>query len=390
MSTSPRVLVVLPSWLGDCVMATPTLRLLRDALPRSVIIGLGRPGMDDLLAGCELLDDVVIADGRSVVGPARAAAKIMPLKVDAALLLPNSFSTAMGVRLAGVPIRVGYERDARGLLLTHSLEPPKKSAPKWSTSGYEPISAVDYYFAIGRELLRALEERRGVDGAGFAVSVGANTPRQLELGVTRSQEQAARDLISRAGVRDGESFVLLNPGGNNPAKRWPVERFAGVAHHVINTHGVKVLINGSPAEAEVVSLIRDAIVLNHPADGERIACLTELGITIGGLKGVVSHARAMVTNDTGPRHLAAAFGVPCVTLFGPTDPRWTTLPDSVTVAHAHEPDAQRDKAIPREVIMVADSTLPASEVADEHPLRCRIDRITTEAVLAAVDRVMGG
>lgn len=366
----PRVLVFLPSWLGDTVMSTPTLRLLRGALPGSIIMGLGRPGMRDLLAGDDLLDDVIEADARRLMGPAKVAGRLMPLRLDAALLLPNSFSTAMTVRMAGVPIRVGYDRDARGLLLTHKLAPPKRSPPRWKTAGYEPVSAVDYYLSLGRCLLGALRE------AGWAVRAH-DAPVRLELGVTDGQDRDARDVLARAGVDDGAPFALLNPGGNNPAKRWPVERFAAVAHHLIATHRERVLINGSPGEREVVSLIRDAIVLNHPEDESRIACLTELGITIGALKGVVARARLMVTNDTGPRHLAAAFGTPCITLFGPTDPRWTTLPP--------EPDGRT-----REVVLVADPTLPADEVADEHAQRCRIDRIGAADVLSAVDRLLSG
>jgi heptosyltransferase-2 len=87
--------VYLPSWLGDTIMATPTLRLLRSACPRSVIIALGRPGMDDLLAGSDCVDDVIIGDGRSLMGPAKLASRLKPMRLDAALLLPNSFASAM-------------------------------------------------------------------------------------------------------------------------------------------------------------------------------------------------------------------------------------------------------------------------------------------------------
>jgi heptosyltransferase-2 len=97
-------------------------------------------------------------------------------------------------------------------------------------------------------------------------------------------------------------------------------------------------------------------------------------VTIGSLKAVVRRAGLMVTNDTGPRHIAAAFGVPTVTLFGPTDPRWTTLP---TLGGA------------RRAEVVADPTLPEGEIADDHPDRCRIDRIGVERVQAAVEEVLG-
>lgn len=374
---SARILVYLPSWLGDTIMATPTLRLLRSACPRSVIIALGRPGMDDLLAGSDCVDDVIIGDGRSLMGPAKLASRLKPMRLDAALLLPNSFASAMTVRLAGVPRRVGYDRDGRGLLLTESLTAPRRSQPQWANAGWMPISAVDYYLRGGRALL-ALLRREGFAiadlPAGWDVE-GVYSAPAMELPLTDAQDRHAIQVLQAGGIAPGQRFALLNPGGNNPDKRWPVERFAGVAHHLISVHGLSVAINGAPSESELVSLIRTSIALNHPDDESRVACLSELGGTIGSLKGIVRRAALMVTNDTGPRHMAAAFGTPCVTLFGPTDPRWTTLPDAGSG---------------REAVLVADPTLPPSEVADDHPQRCRIDAISTQTVIEAVERVLRG
>lgn len=359
----PRVLIYLPTWLGDTVMATPAIDLVRHALPRSVLIALGRPGMKDLLSGLEWLDDVVIADGRSTLGPAKVAARLRAMRIDAALLLPNSFSSALTVRLAGIERRVGYDRDGRGAFLTHKLEPLKRPAPH---KGYQPVSAVDYYLTAARLLLQALH----------ATPAQEPTPR-LTLVATRSDESAADEVLGKGGIKPGEPFALLNPGGNNPAKRWPVERFAALAHHLVSHHRLKVAINGSPAETELVDTIQQAIELNHPEDGDRIVCLPELGGTIGSLKATVRRARVMVTNDTGPRHIAAAFDTPTVALFGPTDPRWTTLPPSFTANGA-----------PREVVLVADATLPPDEVADDHPSRCAIEGVALQDVVAAVDRVL--
>lgn len=354
----PRVLVFLPSWLGDTVMATPAMALLRAGLPRSVLVALGRPGMKELLGGLDWLDDVVIADARSTLGPAKVAARLRAMKFDACMLLPNSFASALTVRLAGIDIRVGYERDGRGALLTHKLQPVKREPPH---KGWAPVSAVDYYLDAARATLRALK-----------ADVSGEPPSALHLGTLRPDESLCDEVLVKAGI-GSEPFAILNPGGNNPAKRWPVERFAAAAHHLIVRHGLRVAINGSPAEGELVTLIRDVVVLNHPEDERMVSCLHELGGTIGSLKATVKRAKLMVTNDTGPRHFAAAFGIPCVTLFGPTDARWTTLPDSGTG---------------REMVLVADPTLPGTEVADDHPDRCRMDRIEVEAVLDAIDRVL--
>ena len=221
----------------------------------------------------------------------------------------------------------------------------------------------------GRAVLAALDQ---------PVHEAHTLPPALELALTDAQDRHAREILAAARIGEDQPFAVLNPGGNNPAKRWPVERFAAVAHHLIANRGMMVAINGSPAEAELAALIRDVIVLDNPADEPRIACLPELGGSIGSLKGIVKRSRVMITNDTGPRHMAAAFGRPCVTLFGPTDPRWTTLPQM-----------QQPNGTSREVILVADPTLPPEEVADDHPRRCRIELIQTVSVIQAVDRVLG-
>lgn len=363
----PRVLVYLPSWVGDTVMATPTLALLRAALPKSIIITLGRPGAAELLAGLDHLNDETIeSDGRSAVGPAKVATRLRAMRIDAALVLPNSFASALAVSLASIKTRVGYDRDGRGLLLTHKLTAQKRRSPPWAREGgYAPVSAVEYYLNAAHALIQAL---------------GVPTPDQpptLTLGTTRGQEHLADDVLDRAGITKDQPFALLNPGGNNPAKRWPVERFAVIAHHLITTHKMKVLINGSPGERDLCALIQRTITLNHPADESMVASTADLGGTIGALKAITRRARVMLTNDTGPRHIAAAMGTRCVTLFGPTDPRWTTLPESFT-----------SPGVPREVCILADPTLPPSEVADDHPERCRIEHINTQDVINALDRVL--
>ncbi|HZW07074.1 MAG TPA: glycosyltransferase family 9 protein, partial [Phycisphaerales bacterium] len=239
----------------------------------------------------------------------------------------------------------------------------KRPAPH---KGYQPVSAVDYYLDAARALLAALHATPAEEPAV-----------RLVLATTPAEENLADDVLAKGGVRPGEPFALLNPGGNNPAKRWPLERFAALAHHLITVHRLKVVINGSPAETELVGTIQQAVELNHPEDGDRVVCLPELGGTIGSLKATLKRARLMVTNDTGPRHIAAAFNTPTVALFGPTDPRWTTLPPSFS-----------RPGVPREAVLVADPTLPPEEVADDHPSRCAIEGITLGDVVAAVDRVL--
>ncbi|TVQ34554.1 MAG: glycosyltransferase family 9 protein [Phycisphaeraceae bacterium] len=357
-----RLLIVLPSWVGDAVMATPTLRILRERLPGAFIGALARPGVDEVLAGTDFFDEIHVAPRSGMMGVKLAAARVRTRRYDTALLLTNSFSSALVARMAWIRRRVGYERDARTVLLSKKLRPPiRRDTPPYSRSStnprdWAPIPACEYYLRLARLLL---------DDPSI-------TPGPLELVTTPEEEAAANAILSRAGL-DGDTpdAVILNPGGNNPAKRWPAARFAEIGARLIDRAGVNILVSGAPAELELTQEITRLICDRVRRDGARAAALPELGLSLGALKSITRRCRLMLTNDTGPRHIAAAFEVPVVTLFGPTDHRWTTIP------------------FEHEAIILADPRLPEEEVANDHPERCAIDNITVERVWDDVGRMMG-
>lgn len=337
-------------------MATPAIRLIRRSLPGCFIGALVRPGLDDVLAGTSDVDEVHVARSSGVMGPKFVAAKVRPRRYDTALLLTNSFSTALITRLAGIPRRIGYDRDARGLLLTDRLRAPTRPDGR-----YAPVPAIEYYLRLACEALlgRAVPDWRA-----------GGHPMRMEI--TPEQEESAAELLDRSGVGREAPLAVLNPGGNDPAKRWPAERFAVLAEHLARGHGLCVAINGSPAEADLAGAIRSGVSADYR---DRVVSLPEHGVTLASLKGILRRSGVVVTNDTGPRHMAAAVGARLVTLFGPTDHRWTTIP-----TRAGSPEA----------ILMSDPTLPADLVADDHPDRCRIDRIPVEDVLDAADRQLAG
>ncbi|MCA9287709.1 MAG: lipopolysaccharide heptosyltransferase II [Phycisphaerales bacterium] len=358
-----RLLVVLPSWVGDAIMATPALRLLRDARPGALIGVLARPGIDSLLDGAGLFDEAHVERGVGVMAPKLAAAKVRARRYHGAILLKNSFSSALAMRLAGIPRRTGYARDARSMLLTDALEPPLLSDGNWAI-----VPAVDYYLRLMRHAIDADPDHKHTPP-----SHARPAPTRLELAVTPDATVAGAEVLARAGVDPlaDTPLAILNPGGNNPTKRWPIDRFAAVADYLSEERGLTVLINGSPAEADLA----DRVARDCRTD--RVHNLARAGISLTALKAIVARCRVMVTNDTGPRHIAVALGVPVVTLFGPTDHRWTSVP-CVPL-----PDAT-----PSEAIILADPTLPDTESANDHPERCRIERITTPTVIAACARLL--
>ena len=329
-----RLVILCPSWVGDTVMATPVLRAARQALPQARIIAAARPGLDQLLAGSPWIDDVFSAETKGVVGALRTTRWIRKLRPDAVLVLPNSFRSALIARGCGAPVRIGYDREARGRLLTARLPAPPARV--------EPVSTLEHYLALGR----------------FALGVDRIDPR-MELIVTDAEQSAARRLLERVD----RPFVVLNPGANKPSKRWPADRFAAVADALADRRQLGVLVSGSPSETNVVRAVVEAATAP-------VVDLVQLGVTLGSLKAVLHQARLLITNDTGPRHIAAALGTPVVGLFGPTDHRWT------------------DIDCPHERIVVAEPFLPQALVADEHPQRCRIEKITVGDVVSTCEELL--
>ena len=300
-----RVLVVMPSWVGDMAMATPTLRALRESLPSTHITALARRAVRPILDACPWVDRIITvrprggkpgrARGSNVFAVAR---RLAAGRFDLAVLLPNSFRWALAAKLARIKRIVGYDRDGRGFLLTDRLTPLR------GPEGFVPEPALDYYLRI-------------------AAHLGAVEPgRDMQL-FTRLEHDAVADrILAGAGATappPGRPLVLLSPGaGYGPAKLWPAERFAAVADRCVRECGAAVAVTGAPAERSIL----DQVVA---AAAEPILDLAANGVDLRLLKSVVKRSSLMIVNDTGPRHIAAAFGVPVVSIFGPTDPAWTEI-----------------------------------------------------------------
>jgi heptosyltransferase-2 len=289
--------------------------------------------LGDLLAGAPFVDGLIELNMRGPLGPVRAAGTIRRRRPQAVLLLPNSFRSAVTARLSGAPIRIGYRRDGRGILLTHGLLPERSD---------RPTPAIEYYARLGA----------------FALGVESIEPR-MELAVSDEESAAAEALLSDV---DGP-FALLVPGASKREKRWPPERFAQVANALRGSRGLRCVITGTPAERPILGAVTAAV-------RGAVVDLSRRGATLGSLKAVVQRAALMVTNDTGPRHIAAAFGTPTVSLFGPTDPRWTALPQA------------------KERILLAEPFLPEELIADRHAKLCAIDRIAVSDGLAAAEALL--
>lgn len=293
---APRHLLVrLPNPLGDAVMATPALRALRAALPDTKITWSGRRAAQAALEGLPYRDAVMPAQERDAQGR-RASLKagriLRDLGADAALLLPNSFSTALAVRRARVPVRVGSGLDGRRRLLTHVVD-----LPTTDDGALAPRSMVDHYL----DLVAPFGARP--DGAGTELRV-----------LPFDEERAAARLRD---VPAGVPLVGINPGAAfGETKIYPPERIAAAVAAVRETSEAFPVVLCGPGEEALAAAVCDAL------PGPCLGVQDDVP-DLGELKALLARLTVLATTDTGPRHMAEALGVPTVTWMGPTDPRWS-------------------------------------------------------------------
>ena len=277
--------------MGDAVLCTPALRAIRDYFQSAKITFLARTVVKDALSPCDFNDDWIITEGKN---PITLARKLKQHDFSHAILFKNSFFSALSVFLAKIPIRIGYSREARGIFLTEKLY-----APKSSQSKYQPASMVDYYLAV-------------------ACYLGAD-PEDKSTFLKVSDKDKA-DLIEKyPQVNDDRPIVVLVPGAAfGPSKVWIAERFAQVADKLIQDFNAAVFISVAPNEFEKQIA---ANICN--AGNNKFLNIADNPLTLGQLKALIASADLVITNDTGPRHMAVALNRKIVSLFGPNDTAWT-------------------------------------------------------------------
>jgi heptosyltransferase-2 len=291
-----RVVVRGTNWVGDSVMTVPALRALRQVLPEASITLVVRPSARGIFADVDFVDDLLIYDRRSVWSVVPQIKEWRKRQFDLAVLFQNAFEAALIPFLAGVPLRLGYATESRQALLTHPLP-----LPDWRLSRHE----VFYYLY----LITALEQLL------FGKSEICEREPDASLQISDARKSEAEDLLRAYGVRAGEPVVALCPGSiNSRAKRWPAEAYAALADRFIDS-GRQVLLIGSADEADVTREVtsrmkQQPVVLTGKTSLDQITS-------------VLSLVDLVVTNDTGPAHIAAALGRPTLVIFGPTNPLTT-------------------------------------------------------------------
>ncbi len=286
-----RILIKAVNWLGDVVMTLPAMRAIRRAFPDAHLAVLIKKELASFFDGAQWVDEVIpysvagglggLNDRRKIVGTVRSR------HFDLAVLMPNSFESALWVTAAGVPRRAGYSIDARGAMLTHKAAPPRDAL-----DGHQ----IRYWLAMVRETL-------GIEGdvEDLAISADANHLAKMREYLAQHRRHSAAPLIAMAPA-----------AAYGPAKEWPAAKFAAVIDALAERVGAECVLVGAPAER---------------ARCEEVAALSSRGAlvsagqtNIGELIALLALASAFVGNDSGCMHLASALGIPTVAIFGSTNP----------------------------------------------------------------------
>lgn len=298
-----KILVRGTNWIGDAVMSIPALKRLRNAFPAAAITLHTRTWAEGIFRDADFIDEILPFDIsgsklRDALGQARL---LREKKFDIAILLPNSFESALTARIANVPKRFGYASDGRSFLLTNAIK-----IPEWKNTRHEAF----YYLNLINEVERDL----------LSEEISFDAPPSGDLPVSGERREKARELFIEHGIDPSKKMVAFGVGSTNSrAKRWPAACYAALNDRLQKELGVNIILVGGPDEIDVSNEVCDL-------SGQKPAILTgktDLAEAVAVLAGV----DMLISNDMGLAHIAPAVGTKTLVIFGPTNPE-TTRPFS--------------------------------------------------------------
>ncbi len=290
-----KILVRGANWIGDAVMSIPAMRELRRLFPDDEITLYARPWAEGLFRDADFIDQILTieARGSNFRDTLFEARRLKKNEHDMAVLFTNSFQSAAVIRLSGIPRRIGYSREGRGVLLSDAIKPPI-----WKDERHQAF----YYLNIIERI------EKGFLGSS---TVAAGDP-VCELAVTDERRRSARSLFADAGVDPMKKIVAFGPGSTNSmAKRWGEAKFAELGQRLQTELGTNIILLGSESETDVsrgVCALADA----HFIDLTGKTNLAEA-------TAILSEVDVFVSNDMGLAHVAAAVGTKTIVIFGPTN-----------------------------------------------------------------------
>jgi len=282
--TPQNVLVIKLRYLGDVLLATPTLKALKSSYPSLRVTMVVNRGTEGMLVGNPHVDEVLPLERGSLLGQWRFLSGLRQRRFDIVIDLTDADRSAFLTRMSLAPMRIGFnaEQRMRGWCYTDVVRA-------------DPAS-----HRIDRDLA-ALKP--------LNIVAGDKTPR---LWLTPQDDRSAEDMLARLGVTRDRPIVVLQPGARYWFKAWPVERFAELGDRLQEKHGCHVLIGGSNLEAELAQQIVQLSKSRPTVLAGQVSIRT--------FAAVLKLSDLFIGNDSGVMHIAAAVGTPVVALFGPSNP----------------------------------------------------------------------
>ena len=296
-----RIVVRVPHPLGDQIMATPAIEGLRARYPGAHITLHGTKVAEGIYAGLPFFDDFLVSAKKE--SPFETARRLRQREYEAAIFLSNSFRAALPAFLARIPHRIGYRRSLRGWMLTAHKKRPRPGGKRGAYSTKQ-----SYADLVGM--------------------LGAEATGRVRLALSDDQSSVAQSWFDALELDDSKILPLVVGAAYGPSKRWPPEHFAAVADHFVEKYGATPVLLLAPGEEQIGEAV-------EAAAKHRLVNTSSDPLGIRRLKAVISRARVLVTNDTGPRHIAAAFRVPVVCMLGSMGSTYTDddLDDQVILSN---------------------------------------------------------
>ena len=282
-------------------MTTPAISVIREYFPHTEITLLANPMVSQLFLHHPGIDTIITFDRQGkhhgIAGRMRLATELRRYEFDLAIILPNSFDSALVPWLARIPARIGKCSDGRTLLLSGRYN---------AAQNVSACHEVEYYLSLIQY---------------FGIT-GSRTP--LHLFITPEEESKAVALLAEYGIQPDDYILGINPGASyGSAKRWYPDRFAQVARQLADKWSAKVVIFGGSGETAIASDIE------YRLDGTALNIAGKTSVRE--LMALIKRCNFFITNDSGPMHIAAAFNVPLVAIFGSTDHTGTSPYNNTSV-----------------------------------------------------------
>ncbi|MCX5687882.1 MAG: glycosyltransferase family 9 protein [Candidatus Omnitrophica bacterium] len=302
-----RILITRTDRIGDVILSLPAIKAVRKAFPNDYIAIMVQPRIEDILKGNPDIDEVIVYDkNKKHKGILKNLSFIKWLRAKKFNMVLNLHSTKrmnLLCFLAGISVRIGYARGKADFLLTDKIKYIKKLGEK-----HEAEYSLDILRYLG-------------------ISPEFSNP---FIYVQSEDEKKVDDILGDLGINNGEKFVILHPGASCKSKMWPFENFAKIGDMIIENLKIKAMINLAPDQAKLGEKVR-AMMKNKPV-------FFYEPTTLGELAALFKKASLVISNDSGPAHVAAGIGTPVISIFGRNQKglspvRWKPLGDKSVAIH---------------------------------------------------------